>query len=173
MPRVRASGTGSCHCGAPYVPAGERTKAALPANTDKTDRALAAELGVSHMTIRRAREVAGVTNVTPEKRTGRDGKTRRMPATPWRQSPVGRRRSDHACALAWANLRLRGDRAPRLAPRRRSPEKFLPKTYQIIFAHLSPLERLALSAWMFWGFGGEPGWDRTNDHLIKSQMLYR
>jgi len=20
---------------------------------------------------------------------------------------------------------------------------------------------------------GEPGWDRTNDHLIKSQMLYR
>ena len=21
--------------------------------------------------------------------------------------------------------------------------------------------------------GGEPGWDRTNDHLIKSQMLYR
>jgi hypothetical protein len=23
------------------------------------------------------------------------------------------------------------------------------------------------------GFFGEPGWDRTNDHLIKSQMLYR
>ena len=22
-------------------------------------------------------------------------------------------------------------------------------------------------------FIGEPGWDRTNDHLIKSQMLYR
>jgi hypothetical protein len=22
-------------------------------------------------------------------------------------------------------------------------------------------------------FNGEPGWDRTNDHLIKSQMLYR
>jgi hypothetical protein len=22
-------------------------------------------------------------------------------------------------------------------------------------------------------FGGEPRWDRTNDHLIKSQVLYR
>jgi hypothetical protein len=22
-------------------------------------------------------------------------------------------------------------------------------------------------------WSGEPGWDRTNDHLIKSQMLYR
>ncbi len=22
-------------------------------------------------------------------------------------------------------------------------------------------------------YNGEPGWDRTNDHLIKSQMLYR
>ena len=26
---------------------------------------------------------------------------------------------------------------------------------------------------IFQRLDGEPGWDRTNDHLIKSQMLYR
>ena len=34
------------------------------------------------------------------------------------------------------------------------------------------VEQMALSTQVLEN-NGEPGWDRTNDHLIKSQMLYR
>jgi hypothetical protein len=37
------------------------------------------------------------------------------------------------------------------------------------------LHRACLLRWIRYvpEFTGEPGWDRTNDHLIKSQTLYR
>lgn len=66
-----APGEGSCGCNAPYVAAG--TRAAKKADSEKTDRALAAELGISHKTVERARKSV-VTYVTPEKRVGKDGK---------------------------------------------------------------------------------------------------
>lgn len=73
-----AAGEGSCRCGAPYVSAGERAAEAIAANPKKSDRAIAEEIGVSDRTINRARKTTA-TNVAVEARTGKDGKTRRMP----------------------------------------------------------------------------------------------
>jgi hypothetical protein len=55
------------------VPKKQRAAEAIAANPQKSDRAIAADLGVSPMTVGRAR--AGVTDVTPDGREGRDGKT--------------------------------------------------------------------------------------------------
>lgn len=73
-----APGEGSCRCGVPYVTPGERAEAAVKANPGKSDRTIAEELGVSHTTVQRARKATG-TNVPVEKRTGKDGKARKMP----------------------------------------------------------------------------------------------
>ena len=67
----------SCNCGKPYVPKSERAAEAIKANPEKSDRAIAAELGVSPMTVNRAR--ATVPDVTVDERIGLDGKTRRVP----------------------------------------------------------------------------------------------
>jgi len=68
-----AKGEGSCRCGVPYVPAGERAAKAIEANPEKSDRAIAAESGISRATVQRARK-AGGSHEPPEKRKGRDGK---------------------------------------------------------------------------------------------------
>src|SRR5262245_156134 len=72
-----ASGTGSCQCGAGYVPAGERAKAAIAANPGKSDRATAAEIGVHKNTVARARDTSGPHGPVDQPRTGLDGQTRR------------------------------------------------------------------------------------------------
>jgi hypothetical protein len=69
----------SCDCGAPYVMPGERAAAAVAKNPEKSDRAIATDLGVSTPTVSRARKSSTVTNVTVEPRTGKDGRTRKMP----------------------------------------------------------------------------------------------
>jgi hypothetical protein len=46
----------ACNCGAPLVPAWQRAAAAIAANPLKSDRAIAEELGVSDMTVGRARK---------------------------------------------------------------------------------------------------------------------
>jgi hypothetical protein len=61
-----------------YVPPGDLAARELAANPEKSDRGIAKELGVSHQTVKRERAKLGVTDVTPEKRIGRDGK--RYPA---------------------------------------------------------------------------------------------
>jgi len=70
----------ACGCGAAYVPAGERAAKAVKDNPGKSDRAIAAELGVSNKTVSRAR--ATVSCDTVAKRTGRDGKARKLPIRP-------------------------------------------------------------------------------------------
>jgi hypothetical protein len=55
-----------------------RAVEAIRANPNKSNRAIAAELGVSDMTVKRAREASGATFDAPE-RIGRDGKS--YPAT--------------------------------------------------------------------------------------------
>ena len=67
-----AEGHGSCGCGAAYVPKRERAIAAIKANPEKSDRAIAAELGASPTTVGKARQVS--TSGHLEKRVGRDGK---------------------------------------------------------------------------------------------------
>jgi hypothetical protein len=67
----------SCDCGSPYIPARERAAQAIAANPEKSDRAIAAEIGVGAMTVNRAR--ATVPDGTVDERVGLDGKTRRLP----------------------------------------------------------------------------------------------
>jgi hypothetical protein len=82
-----APGQGSCGCGVAYVSAGERAEEAVKANPGKSNRAIAEESGVSYETIRRARKSTD-TNVSDEKRTGRDGKARKQPKpTPPKPAP--------------------------------------------------------------------------------------
>lgn len=83
-----AEANASCNCGKPYEPASVRAAAAVAANPEKSDRAIAADIGVSAMTVNRARQ--GVTDDTPETRTGQDGK--QYPAKP--KHHRGRRMSD-------------------------------------------------------------------------------
>jgi hypothetical protein len=63
----------ACDCGVPYVPAGERAAAAIVAHPEKSDRAIAAEIGVDHKTVGAARRAGGERS-PPEKRIGQDGK---------------------------------------------------------------------------------------------------
>jgi hypothetical protein len=79
-----ASTNATCECGAPYVPAGARAAAAVAANPEKSDRALATEIGVGKDTMRRARKSTGASE--PVKRVGRDGKARKRPIKKQRRS---------------------------------------------------------------------------------------
>jgi hypothetical protein len=63
----------SFDCGAPYIAAGARAAKAVAENPGMSDRAIAAELGVSDTTVLRARK-SGASNAAPETRTGKDGK---------------------------------------------------------------------------------------------------
>lgn len=56
--------------------AGKRAEAAIAANPEKSDRAIAAEIGVNQSTRARKRTDAGE---SVGKRVGQDGKARRMP----------------------------------------------------------------------------------------------
>lgn len=69
-----------CNCGAPLMSKARRAAEAIAANPHKSDRAIAADLGINNATVSRARQttVAGAT-VEGEPRVGLDGKQRRMP----------------------------------------------------------------------------------------------
>jgi predicted amidophosphoribosyltransferase len=51
-----AGAVASCNCGAPYVSAGVRAAEAIAKNPEKSDRAIADDLGVGSNTVRRARK---------------------------------------------------------------------------------------------------------------------
>ena len=74
----------ACDCGAAYVTAGTRAKAAIAKTPEKSDRSIAAEIGVGHATVSRAREQVPVSGETP--RIGQDGK--QYPAKKTRQSAI-------------------------------------------------------------------------------------
>jgi hypothetical protein len=85
--QLRCDGCGAetnavCTCGAAYRPVHERVRKYDETNPGKSTRAAAADLGVSHEAVRKAR----VNELTPETVTGRDGKeypaTRTPPQTP-------------------------------------------------------------------------------------------
>lgn len=65
-----------------YVPASEIAQAAVAANPQKSDRALAEEVGVSHTTVQKARRATGNNLPVVETRTGKDGKARKLPVKP-------------------------------------------------------------------------------------------
>ena len=70
-----------------YIPAGQRASEAVKAHPEKSDGALATEIGVNPETVRRARKSSTPANAEVEKRVGRDGKTRRMPKQRQRPEP--------------------------------------------------------------------------------------
>ena len=73
-----AKADAACNCGTPYIPAGERAARAVAASPEKSDRAIAAELGVSHTTVQNARKATG-NHLPVDERIGLDGKVRRLP----------------------------------------------------------------------------------------------
>ena len=80
-----AAGTAGCDCGAPYVPASARAAKAIAASPEKSDRAIAAEIGVGSNTVRRARATAPAGAV--DTRVGLDGKIRQMPKRSTKTKP--------------------------------------------------------------------------------------
>jgi len=75
---VERRSTAACDCGVAYVPAGQRAAEAVQKSPEKSNRAIAAEIGVDHKTVAKARG----DNSPPERVTGRDGKS-----YPARQTP--------------------------------------------------------------------------------------
>lgn len=73
-----AEADASCNCGKPYVPKKQRAVDAIAANPQKSDRAIAADIGVDHKTVGAARRELGGEDSPPE-REGRDGKMYRTP----------------------------------------------------------------------------------------------
>jgi hypothetical protein len=74
-----AEANASCNCGKAYVPKAARAAEAVAAHPEKSDRAIAADIGVSQPTVSKARKETTDNNLSVERRIGLDGKTRRMP----------------------------------------------------------------------------------------------
>jgi hypothetical protein len=73
-----AEANASCDCGKPYV-AMEKARAAVIANPEKSDRAIAAEIGVSHPTVAKARRETTGNDLPVDERVGLDGRVRKLP----------------------------------------------------------------------------------------------
>lgn len=70
-----------CNCGAPLMSKAQRAKEAIEAAPHKSDRAIAAELGISQPTVSKARKETTdkQLSVDEEMRVGLDGRQRRLP----------------------------------------------------------------------------------------------
>ncbi len=67
-----------CNCGVAYVPARVFAARAVAAHPEKSDRAIAAAIGVDPKTVAKARKATAEKSAVA-KRIGRDGKARRLP----------------------------------------------------------------------------------------------
>ena len=75
-----APGEGSCRCGASYVPWKEKASAdAIKANPRKSDYEIAEDVGASRSTVQKVRARLVTNGQSTVARTGRDGRTRKMP----------------------------------------------------------------------------------------------
>src|ERR1035437_719181 len=74
-----------CTCPGTYGSPGERAAAAVKAHPEKSDRAIADDIGVGSNTVKRARETTAPDGAV-DKRVGKDGKSRRLPK-PHKNSP--------------------------------------------------------------------------------------
>jgi hypothetical protein len=74
-------GDRECDCSAPAIPKTQRAIEAIKADPDRSDRAIAKDIGVSQPTVSKARKEVAATDkqLSVEARTGLDGKTRKMP----------------------------------------------------------------------------------------------
>lgn len=83
--KLRCDGCGTladaaCDCGVPYKPIKPSAAAAkaVAAHPERSDRAIAAEIGVDHKTVAKARRSGGEKSPPAEKRIGRDGKAQKV-----------------------------------------------------------------------------------------------
>jgi hypothetical protein len=95
-----ADATASCDCGVAYLPAGKRAEEAVAANPEKSDRAIAEEIGVSQPTVSRARKRSVDTDVSTEKRTGKDGKKYKASKPKAKPQPKAQEQQPNAAALS-------------------------------------------------------------------------
>lgn len=114
--RMVCTGCGSetnatCNCGKPYLPAKRRAAEAIAANPQKSNRAIAEEIGVSEFSVRDARK-SGAMDHAPE-REGRDGKIYHLPQRQERDEASVEAELDRR-SLAAAFL-LRADQARQFA----------------------------------------------------------
>jgi hypothetical protein len=70
----------SCSCGAVYRPKAQRAAEAVADHPEKSNRAIAAETGLSEATVRRARDATASDDAVDEPRVGLDGKRRKPPS---------------------------------------------------------------------------------------------
>ena len=70
----------TCNCGKPYLPKLQHAAEAVAAHPEKSNRAIASDIGVDEKTVRQARASTADYSAVDEPRTGRDGKTRRLPS---------------------------------------------------------------------------------------------
>jgi hypothetical protein len=76
-----AEANASCNCGMDYKPKSVRAAEAVKANPEKSDRAIAKEIGASPTTVGKAREQLSTTGQLEDgPRIGLDKKTRKQPA---------------------------------------------------------------------------------------------
>jgi hypothetical protein len=71
-----AEAEAACDCNAPYVPAAQKAAEALALHPERSDRSIAAAIGVSDFTVRKIRQRAGLARV---RRVGKDGRLRSVP----------------------------------------------------------------------------------------------
>src|SRR6516165_6581704 len=77
----KAETAAACSCGATYrVKPAERAITAITEHPEKSDRAIAAEIGVSPTTVGKARASTVQTGQLDEPRVGLDGKRRKLPS---------------------------------------------------------------------------------------------
>jgi transposase-like protein len=74
-----------CDCNAPAI---KKAAAALAANPQKSDRAIAAEIGISQPTVSKARKQSGDNQLSPDTHVGRDGKSYSAKTKRTRSSPA-------------------------------------------------------------------------------------
>ena len=72
-----AEANASCNCGKPYVPKAVRAAEALKENPEKSDRAIAADIGVAPNTVKTARDqLRSTAQLGDGPRVGQDGRVR-------------------------------------------------------------------------------------------------
>jgi hypothetical protein len=98
----------ACRCGASYIPASQYAAVAIKRHPEKSDRAIAAEIGVSKDTVRRARSTGAKAPVESARRTGRDGKARRLPQVEIARAEATKARA-HAMAVMFGGTTIPQD----------------------------------------------------------------
>lgn len=140
----------ACGCNAPYVPAGARAKAAIAENPQMSDRAIAAQIGVSAPTVSAARR-ATVKSFTVEKRVGLDGRARSFPIRreprsdqPSRDDRPDPVRSFEEQPIAWSNRAASAANMANYAPFETCPanQQMLKAIEQVIANWTALKERL-------------------------------